>query len=331
MSRRLLLASGSPLSTAPGGGNGGGPGEVVDPEPPEVPYRIPTGVPYNAPVWCITPTPDNSGAAVHPDVVDFGPGVQWRGYRYWMAVTPYLNSDVTKENPCILASNNPFVWEVPPGLTNPIDADPEGEEFNSDTDLVYDAANDRLVCYWREAADPVPDIKIFAATSTDGVTWVPRGVMVTEGKQFENLISPAVVRRGPNDWIMVGRNASWFASAPLGPWGSKTPHIWSGAAQAIWHLDVVLAPNGMLHMFGNDGTVHAGQFAAVSSDGINWNAGPIIMGKEFAWESQSMYRGTLQLHPNGTHYRIWYSAQGPVDSWRVGYTHMPKSLWSGLE
>ena len=32
-------------------------------------------------------TPDGTGHVVHPDVVDAG--APFRGYRYWMAMTPY--------------------------------------------------------------------------------------------------------------------------------------------------------------------------------------------------------------------------------------------------
>jgi hypothetical protein len=43
----------------------------------------------NASAPLTIPTYDASGQAIHPDVIDFGSGNTWNGYRYWMAMTPY--------------------------------------------------------------------------------------------------------------------------------------------------------------------------------------------------------------------------------------------------
>ena len=45
-----------------------------------------------------------------------------------------------------------------------------------------------------------------------------------------------------------------------------------------------------------------------------------------AWDSGELYRTTFTRHENGTHFRVWYSANGP-ESWRTGYTELPRSLW----
>ena len=81
-----------------------------------------------------TPTYDASGEATHPGVYDAGTGQTWNGYRYWMVMTPYPNSDATKENPSILASADGTTWVVPAGLTNPI-ASPNPVQC-SDPDIV---------------------------------------------------------------------------------------------------------------------------------------------------------------------------------------------------
>jgi len=58
----------------------------------------------NAPTWQNTPTYDGSGQVVNPDVVYFPSG--WHGYKYWLAMTPYPNSNDDYENPSILVSND---------------------------------------------------------------------------------------------------------------------------------------------------------------------------------------------------------------------------------
>src|SRR5699024_8293928 len=63
------------------------------------------------------PTYEGSGKAVHPSVHAFR--IPWNGYRFWMAFTPYPNTQ--HENPSIVASGDGVNWVVPSGLTNPID------------------------------------------------------------------------------------------------------------------------------------------------------------------------------------------------------------------
>ena len=69
---------------------------------------------------CVTPTPDGTGYIIHPSVVDMGPQ-EWNGFRWWRLDTPYANQSGAEENPCIYGSNDRINWEVPAGLTNPID------------------------------------------------------------------------------------------------------------------------------------------------------------------------------------------------------------------
>ncbi|MDD7267946.1 MAG: NPCBM/NEW2 domain-containing protein [Lachnospiraceae bacterium] len=131
----------------------------------------------------VYPNPKNPGMknyATHPDVVDMGQ--DWNGYRYWMGYTPNMHGTSWYENPCILASHDGESWETPQGLTNPVQPrfDPAGEtnesEHNCDTDLLYDAKNDRFILYWQWAKDtPDSNGKVFAEirarVSYDGIHW----------------------------------------------------------------------------------------------------------------------------------------------------------------
>ena len=65
----------------------------------------------NAPSPQVTPTYDGSGEAVHPDVVLFANG--WRGWEYWLVMTPYPSDDTGKENPSILVSHDGASWQEP--------------------------------------------------------------------------------------------------------------------------------------------------------------------------------------------------------------------------
>lgn len=312
------------------------PNPTPDPTPSTVdttPYTMPTSAPYNAPTYAITPTPDGTGSAVHPSVVDFG-AAGWRGWRYWMAVTPYYMSNDQLENPCILHSNDGFTWSVPTGLTNPIDPTPPGG-YNSDTELKYNPETGQLVCLWRDSGE-----RLYISTSTDGFTWSgPTTVLSSANGQ---LLSPAMVRVAANDWRMFttgstaagvntnGASVMWTATTPAGPWVNPQNVQWPAYpdGQFLWHLGMIY-DQGKFYaaLDARSGTTGWGIWAATSTDGINWTMNPTrVLGNRSAWDNTTLYRTVIQPHENGTHMRVWYSSDGP-QSWRVGYTHIPKSLW----
>jgi hypothetical protein len=95
----------------------------------------PTGL-INADQNLNIPTYDGSGQNVHPSLVYFEE--PFNSWKYWMAITPYADSNEDLENPSIVVSNDGNTWQVPEGLTNPIIPHPGGQEFNSDPTLFYD-------------------------------------------------------------------------------------------------------------------------------------------------------------------------------------------------
>lgn len=351
MSRRLVVglnSAGAIASTPP-------PDPDPDPGPPDdtTPYAMPTAAPYNAPTYAITPTPDGTGSVVHPDVIDFaqiGAGDPWRGFRYWMGVTPYYLANADKEDPCVLASHDGFTWQVPPGGTNPIDQNTVGS--NSDTDIVYDPDADRLILTWREYKAVAPyDEWIYGSASTDGVTWSAPVLLwhvdaggIPEAVSAQQSVSQALVRVGPGDWrawscarinapnspalpgVYPGLRT---ATDPLGTWSGPTPLVFSGATGwTLWHFDVI-RHDGEFRMLMDCMWQHR---PAVSTDGIHWSVGAAYMSNDPAsWDTTTLYRATMQPHEDGTHYRCWYSSDSTTpSSWRVGYTQIPQSLWSAL-
>lgn len=164
--------------------------------------------PYGSLILCTIPTPDGSGATIHPSVVDMG--TPFNGYRWWMANTPYPNQSEPLENPCIYGSNDRINWEVPAGLTNPIDPWPsEGlfppqRRYNSDTVLAWDPDQGRFVCYYREFHDDGGGYTaIRARWSANGVAWSDELTMLETTWASGFSAVPSVVRRGPGDWVLL--------------------------------------------------------------------------------------------------------------------------------
>lgn len=305
------------------------------------PYALPTVAPWEVYHAAITPSYEGSGQMVHPSVLDMtrhGFPNGFNGYRYWMGVTPYPSGINIYENPSVLASNNGWDWHVPHGLTNPIDekpgttGDPYGM-YNSDTELVWDPEKRRLVLYWRRAFEV-----IHAAESTDGVHWTNHYRVIFFSSVEANratMLSPSVVRRGPNDWAMFviynrgnhGENDEgtirlWTAPDPLGPWVEQGQ---SAPVPYLWHAAVYLE-DGQYRMLANR-RVLWDLSAGVSEDGLTWRFSEPFL------KDDGTYRSTMQPSDTPGMYDVWYSAHTDSqlgDNWWVKHTRVSASCWDNL-
>jgi hypothetical protein len=131
----------------------------------------------NASAPLTIPTYDASGQAIHPDVIDFGSGNTWNGYRYWMAMTPYTGGDNTTENPSIVVSTDGQTWIVPPGLTNPVVPYTGSNLYNADTDIIMVGSTMWMIFKYVSVAGTTDQIKYL--TSTDGITWSAQTVLLS--------------------------------------------------------------------------------------------------------------------------------------------------------
>lgn len=298
------------------------------------PYPFPTASPWTVPNAIITPTPYDTTSAVHPSVVDMvaETGTPFRGWRYWLAITPYEGSNDQKENPCILVSNYGWDWQVPAGLTNPLDDPVSGLNgsptggYNSDTELVWDPEGSRFVLYWRRAVE-----KLHAAESKDGINWTYHWNVLTSPTASE-YVSPSIARRGAGDWwIWAGsfQNLRVFRSAsPLGPWSAQGTAVVPdpGTTGNLWHHSVLWdGATQRFFMLGDDRDWAL--FPAVSADGITWKAGPHML------RDGTTYRATMVPSDDPAYFDVWYSYQGVSDlgnDWWAKYTRLPRTLWTSL-
>lgn len=346
MSLLALLAAGG-LTPGPG------PDPDPDPDPPynpgadTTPYAFPASAPYNAPQRALIPTYDGSGQNVHPSVMDAAAHgmTNWRGYRYWMGMTPYPLGQAGYENPSVVASHDGYTWVVPSGLTNPLEYGPSATNYNSDTELLYDPAGDRLVLLWRRVDVAARAERIRGAWSADGVTWNAAGeilAVVGADTKAASLLSPAIAQVSPSDWRMVTIGTSEpttapsqlrTAPSPFGPWSAPVTVTLAGSPVAVtnpWHFGMTYLNGvfyGLLDLRDGYGIVCCtsldAQTWAVANPGIPNE--PIRNRGGGTWDPLP-YRATLQPHENGTHMRVWYSASG-ANQWWTGYTQMPLTEW----
>lgn len=278
------------------------------------------------------PTHEGSGQATHPSVLYFENG--WNGWKYWMAMTPYPASDEGAEDPNVLVSNDGWTWQVPDGLTNPID-DQLGKPnpHNSDTQLVM-APSGEMYLTWRMVDRPNGKTnRIFLVKSTDGVHWSEKEEIWTGEPQF---MSQALIWTGEN-WRLYGvanggglpNRVVFYESPDLKTWSAPNtvnfqPELASG--QRLWHIDVQLYDGeyiGLVHII--PGSVKKGNLYLLrSKDGISWERSdtPIISHEESGYPN--LYKSALVPHGSGNDltFELYYSgfSDSSRSEWRINRT-----------
>lgn len=313
---------------------------IVDPEPASVPYLHGAGNSYNPPVPILADhvtTPDGSvahstaGSYVHPSVLDFHsltPSGKFGGHRYWMANSEY--SKAGNEDTMILCSNDGYEWWQPAGakpgplwrISDHPEQAPSGSGINTDNELAYDAATGTLYVYWRQ---DITEGWCWMSKTTDGITWtLPRRILTADRM---TTISMSIVPDGSGGWWLFnwGNNIGRRTAPSLeGPWSDRTP------VQGLpgWHGGVYRDPKtGVLY---GVGSTRPNLSAARSEDnGLTWKTtGLLLAPRPDGWDARGAYRPTIQPHPNGTHFRVWYSTHGfPGTDNRTGYTVIPRTRW----
>ncbi len=290
----------------------------------------------------VVPTYDESGQAVHPDVLWFPSG--WHGFEYWMAFTPFPGGHEELENPSIVASHDGIAWEVPAGLSNPVVRRPPTGAYNSDPDLSFDATTDELVMLTRQVRAGFNHVSLL--TSTDGVHWTePRKSF---RRRNHGMISPTMVlssSRDPRLWFVDGgkkkcakRLTRVMRQEGVGRRPLENPgleHGWGPAREAglrqpgyhIWHLDVAwVAARG--EYWAVYPAYPAGQcgprdlFFARSPDGMRWTTYPVplLRHEDERWTSAMLYRAATLYDAERDVMRLYLylSAAAPGPDWRLG-------------
>ena len=90
-----------------------------------------------------------------------------------MAYTPYPKADATKENPCIIVSNDLIHWITPQGMINPLDAPiiSNSLSYNSDTHLLFNEDTQNLEIFWRYVNLSENKAIIYFKKSQNGIIW----------------------------------------------------------------------------------------------------------------------------------------------------------------
>jgi hypothetical protein len=262
-------------------------------------------------------TPDGSGQTVHPD---YAMMPVWLPRRYLVA-TPYTYSDSLVENPSLFAQTLGFSWEAY-GLGNPIVRRKTG--YLSDPDIVALPDRGELWVYYREVTSRN---RIWLIRSSDGVGWSDPVRVVTA--RNHRVISPAVVRRAANSWLM------WSVNAGRDGCSSQATYVeirrstdgvhWSqpqivNLAQTpffVWHIDVQWIPDreefwALYNVKGAGSCNTQLLFLATSPDGVRWKTypSPVLRIGAIREFSDIVYRSTFAYNARTDNIRFWFSGAG---------------------
>lgn len=282
-----------------------------------------------------TQNDSNEDQVLHPSVLYFENG--WNGYKYWMAYTPYPNNNIKKQNPSIVVSNDKINWVVPPGLTNPIIAEPSAEiqyPFNSDPQLTMSADGETMYCIYRIVTNWNRQ-EFWKIETTDGVNW-HNNVQVLSFIKPKEALSPAIVYKDGlyHMWYNGGGNPRKYyyrTSTNLIDWGDEyLTNISSINIQDtykyFWHIDVVYN-NGYYWIIGNMAKIgdYAGDlYIGYSKNGIDdWvlSNEPILIQRNSYWD-RALYRPTI-LPTSNTSFDLWYSTvHAGLQSGKIAYTQI---------
>jgi hypothetical protein len=287
----------------------------------------------NAPTYLFTPTYDESGQVVHPDIVYVPEG--WNGYEYWMAMTPYRGGNASYERPSVIASDYGQTWVAPEFVPTLI----VNQGSRADTDMLL--VDGKMILYYIYG-DSASDTSYVYRTesSTDGKTWTTPLSVISQTPRY--LLSPTVVYEPgttPTYYMWYVRNGGCRAGSSSVyrrtsqdgiDWGSSANEVLvniSLPGQVLWHPDVQKVGDKYVMLVAaypeTSDCGHTSLYYSESSDGLGWSDPLLILGPSASgWDSAEIYRSSFLAEEMGgdMFLKIWYSARNSNSQWHVGYT-----------
>ena len=280
-------------------------------------------------------TYDGSGQVVHPDVA-MGPfeGID-DGAR--LAITPYPGGNPLFENPSLYVRNGRD-WSVPAGVTNPL-VTPTTGGYLSDPDIVWADDVREFWLFYRQVTT-VNDILVIR--SSDGVRWSAPKLVVRAPNH--DAVSPTVVRRAPNDWLMWTVNSGQYGcgsttttvelrrSTDGEAWSAPSTVSLTQAGVFPWHIDVQwIASLGEYWAVFNGKTAGScttgAVYFATSPDGLTWRTfqAPLLRRGAIPEFADIVYRATFAYEPKRDVVSFWHSGARYTQAgyeWRAGFERL---------
>lgn len=257
----------------------------------------------------------------HPKVLYFEE--RFGGHHFWMTYTPYPYGEDSKENPCIVYSDDMINWKKPNGVRNPLDKG-NAKNYMSDPHLVYNDDTKLLEIWYRQALTSLKTEVIYRKTSPDGVNWSKREEMYrftgTEDGYagFSHILSPCIIYENHmyKIWAGSGNPKGYlkYYETPDGfDWNLKATTNLEG-----WHYDIIKTDIGYECFISDEVTGKTVSYSK-SSDGIDWDDKKVIIESpnKNSWDSDKLYR-TTAIKIDKKYYLFYTGVRNSV--WGIGLT-----------
>lgn len=263
-------------------------------------------------------TYDGSGQSVHPDFI--APTSPWQHRILYLVLTPYPGGSPNHENPSLYAGLDGVTWAAAPRAPMPL-IRPTGPGHLSDPDAVYASARNELFLYYRQVSD---SDRIFLLRSRDGAQWSSPVLQAAAAPGA--LLSPAIVRRSANEWLM------WSVNSGTGcrdsntqvelrrsndglRWGApELVHLPVPFARFAWHIDVEWIPEhaeywALFPVKAAGSCVPTALYIATSPDGVTWRTHqtPVLVAGAIPEFQDVVYRSTFAYDARSDEVTFWFS------------------------
>lgn len=262
-------------------------------------------------------TYDSSGQVVHPDVA-VGPFAGLDDATR-LVITPYPGGNPGFENPSLYIRDAKAGWVVPTGVTNPLVRPSAG--YLSDPDMLWLDDQREFRLFYRQV-DKGNDLLVIR--SSDGVNW-SQPVTVVRAPNHE-AVSPSVVRRAPDDWMMWTVNAGAAGcvsrsttvelrrSTDGETWSVPTTVALSQGELMPWHIDVQWVPSlgeywALFNAKQPGSCTTEALYFATSPDGLTWRTypSPVLRRGAIPEFAEVVYRATFAYDARRDAISIWHS------------------------
>lgn len=285
-------------------------------------------------------TYDGSGQLTHPGVRYFPDG--WCGHKYWMVATPYPNSAIELENPCVWYSDDGYTWSAE-GIPNPLDlplmVDGVQASMNSDPHLLLRPDGVMEVWwrtnYWENSGEGLYTV-VYRRTSTDGTNWTDKEELyraLTGGS--DGIVCPVVMHEDGvyKIWAVSDQESLRYYESTTGTDWKRIRDIDVSNPDypeyKVWHFDVNHTAKGY-EFVGNygipgDHTSYKYLYYAVSQDNVTYSGRVMILsrGPSGNFDERLLYRPTIVRLDNKV--MVYYGANNASNEWHVGQIEAPSA------
>ena len=285
-------------------------------------------------------TYDGSGQLTHPCVRHFPEG--FGGHSWWMTASPYPNSALELENPCVWYSDDGIHWSAD-GIPNPLDeplyVTGEQASMNSDPHLLVRPDGVMEVWwrtnYWENSGEGLYTV-VYRRTSTDGVNWTAKEElhrMLTNSA--DGIVCPVALYEDGvyKIWAVSDQEClRYYESATGADWRHIRDIDVSNpdySEYKVWHFDVNHTAKGyeFVGCYNIPGDYSSPKYLyyAVSQDNLTYSKRVMILtrGETGRFDERLVYRPTIVRLEDRV--RIYYGANNADNVWSIGFIEAPSA------